>query len=338
MTARALWPVLAGLILLTAAAHLATGIAAVPLADLASSLVVHAVRLPRLLVVFMAGAMLGLAGALLQAVTRNPLAEPGLMGVSAGAVLGIVITIVAASRLEGLGIVRETGWHLGLAGIAGGMAAGALTYSLAWQGGSRPALLVLMGVLVAGSASALTAVLLLTADENQLRLVLHWTIGSTNNRGWVHVEMILPFAVAGLAVGFASAGVANVLQLGDGVAAGLGLRVERARLLLILVAAVLTAGAVSVVGGIGFVGLIGPHCARLLVGNDARRLFPAAALVAALLLLAADFGARSFPLGWIEAWTRGPVPAPSGIPVGVVTPMLGVPFFLWLVFSRRGRP
>jgi iron complex transport system permease protein len=280
--------------------------------------------------------MLGLAGAILQAVTRNPLAEPGLMGVSAGAVLAIVIVILAASRAEGLGIVRETGWHLGLAGVAGGMAAGALTYALSrHHGASRPTLLVLMGVLVAGAASAITSALLLTADENQLRLVLHWTIGSTSGRGWVHVEMIAPYAVVGLAMGLLAAGLANALALGDGVAAGLGLRVERARLLLIFAAAVLTAGAVSVVGGIGFVGLIGPHLARMLVGNDARRLFPAAALAAAVLLLIADLGARSTPLGWIEAWTRSPVPAPTGVPVGVMTPLLGVPFFLWLVFARR---
>jgi len=333
MTARLLLAAL----LAASAAQLAIGTVAIPLAELPDHIILHAVRLPRLIVVLLAGAMLGLAGALLQTVTRNPLAEPGLMGVTAGAVLAIVATIILASRSEGLGIIRETGWHLGLAGVAGGMVAGALTYALSHHHGTtRPVLLVLMGVLVAGSASALTSVLLLTADENQLRLVLHWTIGSTNGRGWVHVEMLLPYAAAGLAIGLLSAGVANALQLGDGVAAGLGVRVEHARLLLIFAAAVLTAGAVSVVGGIGFIGLIGPHLARMLVGNDARRLFPAAALVAALLLTLADLGARTFPLGWIEAWTRSPVPAPTGLPVGVVTPLLGVPFFLWLVFSGRG--
>jgi iron complex transport system permease protein len=332
MTAR----ILLAALVAAALAQLAIGTVAIPLAELPDHIILHAVRLPRLIVVLLAGSMLGLAGALLQTVTRNPLAEPGLMGVSAGAVLAIVAAIIIASRAEGLGVVRETGWHLGLAGVAGGMAAGALTYALSrHHGASRPVLLVLMGVLVAGSASALTSVLLLTADENQLRLVLHWTIGSTNGRGWVHVEMLLPYAAAGLAMGLLSAGVANALQLGDGVAAGLGLRVEHARLLLIFAAAVLTAGAVSVVGGIGFVGLIGPHLARMLVGNDARKLFPAAALVAALLLTVADLGARTFPLGWIEAWTRSPVPAPTGLPVGVVTPLLGVPFFLWLVFARR---
>ncbi|MBS7792340.1 iron ABC transporter permease [Roseococcus sp. SDR] len=338
MTGRAPWPMLAGLLLLTAVAHLTTGPVAIPLAELPDHVIVHAVRLPRLIVVLLAGAMLGLAGALLQTVTRNPLAEPGLMGVSAGAVLAIVLAIIAASRIEGLGMVRDTGWHLGLAGVAGGMLAGALTYALSRRHGvSRPVLLVLMGVLVAGSASAVTSMLLLTADDNQLRLVLHWTIGSTNGRGWVHVEMLAPYAAAGLSMGLLSAGIANALQLGDGVAACLGLRVEPARLMLIFAAAVLTAGAVSVVGGIGFVGLIGPHLARMLVGNDARRLFPAAALVAALLLTLADLGARSLPLGWIEAWSRSPVTAPSGIPVGVVTPLLGVPFFLWLVFAHRPR-
>lgn len=347
MTARLAWPRLSGALLsgalllaallLAAAAQLATGTVAIPLAELPGHVILEAVRLPRLIIVLLAGAMLGLAGAILQTVTRNPLAEPGLMGVTAGAVLAIVAAIILPWHAGGQGMIRETGPHLGLMGVAGGMAAGALSHALSrHQGSSRPALLVLMGVLVSGSASAITIVLLLSADENQLRMVLHWTIGSASGRGWVHVEMLAPFAAAGLALGLLSAGLANALQLGDGVAAALGLRVERARLLLIFAAAVLTAGAVSVVGGIGFVGLIGPHLARMLVGHDARRLFPTAALVAALLLTWADLGARSFPLGWIEAWTRAPVPAPTGLPVGVVTPLLGVPFFLWLILARRG--
>jgi iron complex transport system permease protein len=252
-------------------------------------------------------------------------------------VLAIVVALVLASKWEGLGMVRETGAWLGLVGVAGGLAAGAATFALAWRGGSDPRLIVLMGVLVSGTLGALAALVMLQADENQVRLVLHWTIGSSNGRVWVHWGMLWPFALTGLAAGFASAGLANALQLGDGVATGLGLAVERARFLLLFVAAWLTAGAVCVVGGIGFVGLIGPHIARRLSGSDARRLFPAAAITSALLLCAADLVARTLPLAWLGKLTGLPIAGAAGLPVGVVMPMLGVPFFLWLLLRGRER-
>lgn len=297
--------------------------------------IVWNLRTPRALVVLGAGAMLGLAGALLQAITRNPLAEPGLMGVSGGAVLAIVVAIVAQSKLDGLGIVRDTGLALGLVGIAGGMAAGTLTYVLSWRQGSDPALLVLIGVLVAGGTAALASMVLLVADENQVRLVLHWMIGSANGRVWAHWHMMWPLGLAGLALGLGCAGLANALQLGDPVAAGLGVSVERTRLLLLFVAAVLTSGAVSVVGAIGFVGLMGPHLARQMVGTDARRLFPFSVLVSAGLLLLADIAARLFPLGWLAGLTGLALPGRSGMPMGVATPLLGAPFFLYLLLRRR---
>jgi iron complex transport system permease protein len=328
--------------------HVSFGTVAVPFAQVLGVLtnaetdkvatdIVWNIRSPRVLVVIAAGAMLGLAGALLQAVTRNPLAEPGLLGVSGGAVLAIVTVIIVSSRLEGLGIVRQTGLLLPIAGVAGGLAAGALTYALSWRRGSDAMLLVLMGVLVAGACGALTSVLLLTADENQVQLVLQWTVGSTNGRVWVHWGMLWPFALVGLAGALAMAALVNALQLGDGVTAGLGVSVERAKFGVLTASAVLTAGAVSVVGAVGFIGLIGPHLARLVSGSDARRLLPTAMLLSALVLLAADLVARTAPLHWLSAWTRLDLPGHSGLPVGVITPLIGVPFFLWLLLAGRGR-
>lgn len=291
-------------------------------------------RLPRAAVVLAAGAMFGLAGAILQSVTRNPLAEPGLLGVTGGALLAIVTALLVAG--PGTGLLSDGGVELGLVGVAGGMAAGGLTYAMSWRGGSSPALLILMGVLVAGTTGALAVMALLLADDNQVAQVLQWTIGSSNGRVWAHWGMIAPFALFGLSFGMAAAAQANALQMGDDIAAGLGLRVERTRLWLLFLAAWLTAGAVAVVGAIGFVGLVGPHLARLLVGQDARRLFPLSAAGSGLLLLLADILARTAPLGWLAVATGLPIGGRAGVPIGAVTPILGVPLFLFLLL-RQGR-
>ena len=193
-----------------------------------------------------------------------------------------------------------------------------------------------MGVLVAGAAAALAAMVLLVADENQARLVLQWMIGSANGRTWAHWHMAWPLGLAGLVLGLGSAGLANALLLGDAGAAGLGLSVGRTRLAILFVAAVLTAGAVSAMGAVGFVGLIGPHLARQIAGTDARRLFPLTALMSGALLLVADISARLFPIGWLAAATGLALPGRAGLPVGVVMPMIGAPFFLYLLLRWRG--
>lgn len=289
--------------------------------------VVWSLRLPRALVALAAGAMLGTAGALLQIVTRNPLAEPGLIGVSAGAVLAIVAAILWGA---------PEGVLLPLWGVGGGLAAGALAYGLSLSRGSDPARLVLMGVLVGGLCTALTGALLLGARETEVMRIVRWTVGSTQGRVWVHLQTLLPYLALGLPMALLSAGVANALQLGDETARSLGQRAEAARLWLLLVAATLTAGAVAVVGAVGLVGLIGPHMARRLVGSDARRLLPASALAAAALLLGADILARTVEIGWIGLAVGLDLPEGSGLPVGAVTALLGIPFFLALLLRPGG--
>jgi iron complex transport system permease protein len=194
---------------------------------------------------------------------------------------------------------------------------------------------VLAGVLVGSMCSAFTAVLMLWAGEQNAMRILRWTIGSTAGRVWVHWHTIWPVALAAVPLGLACASLANALQLGDSVAAGLGLRVERVRLLLLSVATLLTAGAVAVVGAIGFVGLMGPHVARRMVGSDVRRLYPASVLLTAALLLAADIGARTLTIGWLGTLTGLDIPEAAGLPVGAVTALLGAPFFLSLLLRRR---
>lgn len=294
--------------------------------------VVWGLRLPRALVALVAGGMLGLAGALLQTVTRNPLAEPGLMGVTSGGVLAIVIYIVSTSGGTGS---NDSGLMLPLVGMVGGMSAAVLTYVLSYGRGSDPVRLVLTGVLVGGMCSAFTSLLLLWADDYQIQRIIRWTVGSTSGRVWVHWETLYPIALIAIPLGLLCAGLANVLQLGDSVARGLGQRVELARLLLLFAASLLTAGAVAVVGAVGFIGLVGPHMARRVVGGDVRRLFPLSVVLTAVLLITADIIARTLTIGWLGAFTGLDIPDTAGLPVGAVTAMLGAPFFLYLLLRQK---
>lgn len=297
--------------------------------------VVWHLRLPRALVGLLAGAMLGLAGAILQTLTRNPLADPGLTGVSAGGVLAIVIWIAFGARLHPETTPIDAGLILPLLGLGGGLLTGLLVYVLSWQGSADPTRLVLTGVLVGGLCSALTSLLLLWADAYAATRIVRWTVGSLSGRVWIHWHTIWPIALLAIPLGLASAGLANALQLGDGLARGLGVSLERTRLLLLVAAALLTAGAVAVVGNVGFIGLIGPHIARRIVGSDVRRLFPLSVVVAASLLLVADIVARTLTLGWVGALTGLQIPDTAGLPVGAVTALLGAPFFLYLLLRRH---
>ncbi len=298
--------------------------------------VVWGLRLPRALIALTTGGMLGLAGAILQTVTRNPLAEPGLMGVSSGGVLAIVIFLIVRSGNPDVSTATDAGLVLPLVGLVGGMAAAALSYGLSYQGGSDPVRLVLTGVLVAGMCSAFTSLLLLNAEESQLQRIIRWTVGSTSGRVWMHWDTLWPFALVSIPVGLLSAGLANALQLGDDVVRGLGQRVELARLILLFIASLLTAGAVAVVGAVGFIGLIGPHMARRIVGGDVRRLFPMSIVITAILLITSDIIARTLTIGWIGVFTGLDIPDTAGLPVGAVTALLGAPFFLYLLLRRKG--
>lgn len=282
--------------------------------------IVWELRLPRALIALIAGAMLGLAGAILQAVTRNSLAEPGLLGVSAGSVLLIVIWITYFS-----GQIDHS-YILPLFALMGGVGTVSFVYAISWNRRGDTSRLALAGVLVSAVLSSCTSLILLRHTE-AIGSILLWLIGSLNGRVWVHWHVLWPWALLAIPLGLLSAGAANALQIGDSAAQGLGLSVNRTRGWLLLVSALLTAGAVSIVGAVGFIGLIGPHIARQLVGQDARRLFPFSALVTAILLLGADVIAQivSFDL---------PLPGihlQASLPVGAVTAFMGAPFFLYLI-------
>jgi iron complex transport system permease protein len=282
-------------------------------------------RLPRGLIAAASGAMLGLAGAILQALLRNPLAEPGLTGVSAGSVL---LAVLWLGRGAGL---ADPSWTLPAVALLGGLGGGFLVYALSRGGSVEPARLALTGVVVSAVLGACASLWLLL-HQQFLGSILLWLIGSLNGRVWVHWAALWPWALVAIPCGLGCAGLANALHLGEEIAGGLGLRVERDRAMLLFVAAWLTAAAVGVVGAVGFIGLIGPHIARRLVGDDARRVFPLSALVGASVLLGADIVAQGITLYPPVALN----PQRAGLPVGAVTALLGAPFFLYLVRREAG--
>lgn len=277
--------------------------------------IVWEVRLPRVLLGGLAGLGLAVAGVAWQGVLRNPLADPYLIGASAGAALGAALAI-AFGLFGGPQAVPPLAF-------VGSLAAIAVVYRLARVGSRTLAVerLLLAGVAVSSFLSALLSLALVARSESFAQLYF-WLVGGLSGRGWDQLALVSPY------VAVAVAGVAyyvprlNLLQLGDQTAAGLGVDVERDQRAVIVLAALLTAAIVSVCGMIGFVGLVVPHLARLLVGPDLRKVLPAAALLGGALLTAADLAAR---LVWV----------PVEVPVGILTAMLGAPFFLFLL--GRGR-
>ncbi|MEO8287954.1 MAG: iron ABC transporter permease [Chloroflexota bacterium] len=289
--------------------------------DSTTHTIVYELRLPRALVAVLAGAMLALAGAIMQTVTRNPLAEPDLTGESAGAVFFAVLWL---SRDLIYRNVSPPNIGVPIVAMAGSVLTGGLVYVLS-RGRDRQSnnvRMVLTGIMISAIFRSLTSLVLLV-NQNAANGILMWIIGSLNGVTWSHWNTIWPWAVLTIPLGMACAGAANTLHLGDDIAAGLGMKVERARLLLLFVAVLLTAASVSVVGSLAFLGLIAPHIARRLVGNDARRLFPLSVILGAIILVMADVVARGL--------TRV-----LDLPVGAVMAIIGAPFLIYLL-RRTGR-
>jgi len=274
------------------------------------------VRLPRNVAGALVGMCLSLSGAILQGVMRNPLAAPNLIGVSAGAGLAAMIVLIA---LPGLTPFLIPGAFLGA------LAATSLIYALAWRRGVAPTRMILAGVAVSSLLGAFTNALMVFYPD-RVSGVVDFLVGGLSGRSWRQVRMLWPYAAGGGIAAFFLAGPLNVLALGDDVAAGLGLRVEATRAALIVVSSLLAAAAVSVAGLLGFVGLIAPHIARLLVGSDNRYLLPASALFGAGLVVSCDAVGRM-------------VMDPVELPVGIVMSALGAPMFLYLLRgkARHGR-
>lgn len=266
------------------------------------------IRLPRTIVGALVGMNLALSGAILQAIMKNPLADPHIIGISSGAGLAGILVIVLFPAYE---------VFITPVAFLGAMLAAVCIYILAWKNGIRPVRIILAGVAVSAFLGAgISGMMIFNSDR--VHNALMWMVGGLSARSWPHVAMIWPYSLGAGLMALLSAGYINILQLGDDVAKGLGVRVELTRIALTAIAALLAASAVSVVGLLGFVGLIVPHGARLMVGSDYRFLLPASALLGIALVTVCDTIARS-------------AFAPVELPVGILMAAIGAPFFLFLL-------
>jgi iron complex transport system permease protein len=266
------------------------------------------IRIPRTLVAVLVGVNLALAGAILQGVMRNPLADPQIIGVNSGAGLFAVVTLILFPQYQFL---------LMPLAFMGALIGAAFVYSLAWKNGIRPVRIILAGVAVSAFFGAFISALLVFYSD-RVHGAMMFIVGGLSARSWPHFEAILPYTIIGFILALFFTNKMNILLLGDQNARSLGIHVEWTRVILIVLAALLAASAVSVVGLLGFVGLIVPHAARLIVGNDYRILLPASALLGGIVVSLSDLVARNLF-------------APTEIPVGVMMALIGAPFFLYLL-------
>jgi iron complex transport system permease protein len=287
-----------------------------------AALVVWELRLPRLVLGLMIGAALGLSGAMMQGLFRNPLADPGLVGVSAGAGLASAGAIVLGDHWTPSWLSAAA--LLPLAAFLGALCATTGLYLLATRRGrTSVATMLLAGVALAALAGALTGLLAYISDDRQLRDLTFWSMGSLGGASWRKAAWLAP-AITGLLVAapLLSRGL-NALALGEAEAFHLGVDVQRLKMLIVFLVAVAVGASVAAAGVIGFIGLVGPQALRLAIGPDNRALLPLSAAAGALLLAGADIAARTLA-------------APAEIPIGVLTAVLGAPFFLALLISRSG--
>lgn len=278
-------------------------------------LVVHQFRLPRILVAFFVGAALATSGAIMQGITRNPLADPSILGVNAGAAVVAVALIVWLKDVP-TNILPVAAW-------VGGTVTALFIYVLAWRGGHSNTLrLVLIGVGIAFALEAVITIFTVFGNTYDVQQAFLWLTGSVYGRNWEHVRVIVAWLAVLLPLALLQARHLNTLNLGDEVAAGLGVRVERQRQFLLMIAVALAAVSVAVAGTVAFVGLVAPHVVRRLVGPAHEGLLPVSALFGGALLVLADLVGR-----WVIA--------PSELPLGVVTALIGAPYFLFLLYQRR---
>lgn len=271
-------------------------------------MVIWNIRFPRNIVGALVGANLAVSGAILQAVMKNPLADPGIVGVSSGAGLAGVIMLI---------FMPEASILLTPVAFVGAMLSAAAVYALAWKNGIRPTRIILAGVAVSAFlGSGISALLVFYSDKVQGALL--WMVGGLSARSWPQVEKLFPYTILGLVLALAGCKALTILSLGDETARGLGVPVERVRFSMTAVAALLAAGAVSVAGLIGFVGLVVPHIVRLIIGTDYKYVIPGSAILGAGVLVFCD------TLGRVAF-------SPIEIPAGIIMAFLGAPFFLYLL-------
>lgn len=321
-TSRSRIIVIVTLIFALVAAIIAIGLGSVfiPVSDILSTIfgsakkavnntIIWDIRLPRVLLAMIIGANIAISGALLQAVMGNPLADPGLTGVTSGAAACVLVIMLAAPQYT---------QFIPIAAFVGGLIAAIIVYALAWRRtGISPITIILSGVAVNALCGGLIGLLTILYSD-RLPVAVQWLNGSLAAKGNNALMMVLPYAIAGWVLSFFAIRKANIIRLGDQVASNLGENVHRIRILLSLLAVFLAAISVAAIGMIGFVGLVVPHMARLLVGSDYKYLLPMSMALGALVLLIADTGGRTLF-------------APLDIPAGILMAVIGGPYFLYLM-------
>ena len=270
--------------------------------------IVYLIRMPRVFCGILAGTNLALAGCILQGILRNPLADPGIIGVTAGAGLFAMVIMIILPEITNL---------VPIAAFIGAMVAVAIVFALSWQRGVQPLRMILAGVAVAAFfGGAQTALMVFYSDR--IQSTINWMAGGFQGASWSHVSMILPYTMLGVAAIFFISRWLNAMQLGEDTARSIGLPVEKIRFVLLILAALLAASAVSVAGMLGFVGLVIPHMVRLVTGSDFDYLLPCSAIWGAAFVSMTDSAARL-------------ALAPIEVPVGVFMSFFGAPFFLYLL-------
>lgn len=281
------------------------------------------IRLPRLLLGMLIGAGLAVSGVVMQGLFRNPLADPGLVGVSSGASLGAVVMIV----LGGTALAPLTAilgiYSLQISAFVTGLVTTLILYRVATRGAqTQIATMLLAGIAIAALATAVMGVMVFLASDSQLRDFTFWSMGSLAGSNWQKVQASGPIILVAVLCCMLLTGGLNALTLGEATAMHLGIPVQRLKRIAIVAVAAGTGAAVAVSGGIGFIGIIVPHLLRLVIGPDNKYLLPASALLGAAFLLVADAVART-------------IVAPAELPIGIVTAAVGGPFFLWILLRRR---
>jgi len=285
--------------------------------------IVRDIRLPRSVLALLVGSALAVSGAFMQGLFRNPLADPGLAGVSAGASLAAVTTIVLGHYWIGYMPASLQPFALAIAAFLGGLVSTLMLYAIATRNGTTSvATLLLGGIALAALAGAAVGVLVFLSDDQQLRDLTFWNLGSVGGADWTKILAVGPIILVLLALSPLSTDGLNALALGEAEARHLGVSTQWLKRAAILLVAGLTGAAVAVSGTIGFIGIVAPHILRLIIGPDHRYLIPASACLGAMLLLLADMVART-------------IVSPAELPIGIVTALIGAPMFLWILLRRR---